>query len=141
MPDGFTFGKLQPHHAKMVSSHWGRLSWWPNTEPYIKELISIFQCPAIYSADDLDVPVSYIFQIPSYHQFAYTDKRFRGNKLSDVPAAIAFVNLALVEKFLPFEEDTAHPGRIAIATKLFGGTLTDYKVKDLVIDPFVDSKL
>ena len=141
VPDGFTLGKLQPHHSKVVSSHWPRLQGWPNKELYFEELIKIFQCPAVFSTDDPDVPVSYIVQFPSNQHFAYTDKRFHGNKLANLTGTIVFTNLAWIDKFLPFEEETAHPGRIAITTEVFGGTLTDYKVKDLIIDPFIDSKL
>ena len=141
IPDGLTFGKLQPHHSKMVSSLWPRLQGWPNKEPYFKELIKTFHCPAVFSTDDPDVPVSYIVQFPSNQHFAYTEKRFHGNKLSNLPAISVFMNLALIDKFLPFEEETAHSGRIAVATEVFGGTLADYKVKDLVVDPFIDSML
>ena len=141
VPEGFTLGKLQPHHSKMVTSHWPRLHGWPNKEPYFKELINVFHCPALYTRENPDVPVSYIVQFPSNQHFAYTDKRYQGSQLSNYPGLMIHVNVAWIDKFWPFEEETAHPGRISLVTEMFGGTLTDYKVKDLIINPFTDSKL
>ena len=139
LPDGFISGKLRPHHAEMVASQWPRLHDWPNKVPYFKELIESYGSTAIYSIENLDVPISYIVYFPCCQGFSYTDQRYKGKRFS------LFNTLQLstvIGDIYPFITETSYPGRFAVEASM-GAFLAGYNVKDLIIKPHVpfDSKL
>ncbi len=142
IPEGYVLGRLQPHHAEMVASQWLRLHGWPNKEPYFRELIKSYFCPAIYSLDNLEKPASYIVQFPCNQTFGYTDDKYKGQHLVLVPGTYCYIFQLAMEGLYPLEEEVSDPRRIPVFTKL-NGTLSGYNVKDLAtrntID--IDSKL
>ena len=81
-PDGHVYGKLQPHHAPMVTAHWPRLHDWPKKETYFQELITNYSNTALYHVDNLDMPVSYLVQLPCGQNFGFTMESYRGKGLT-----------------------------------------------------------
>ena len=144
LQDGLVFGKLGPHHAEMVASQWPRLHHWPNKVAYFKELIESYCSSAIYSTENLDVPIAYCVQLPYGGQmFSYTDEKYRGKQLS---WTISLHLYFMMEEFItdnhyPVLAETARPVR---SSNEFIVTATRHgSVKDLIIKPPIslDSKL
>ena len=143
IPEGYVLGRLKPHHAEMVASQWPRLHSWPNKEPYFRELIKSYFCPAIYSLDNFEKPASYIVQFPCNQTFGYTDEKHKGQHLVVVPGMYFYIFQLIMEGFFPLEEEASDPRRVPIFTKL-NGSLSGYNVKDLATTNttgIVDSKL
>ena len=140
LPQGYIIGKLQPHHAKMVTAHWPRLHGWPNKEPYFAELIKHYYCPAVYSLDNLDEPASYAVQFPCNQSFGYTDEKHWGQRLVNIPGLCYIISGLGIEEFSPCEEEVSFQARISVFTEV-GGHASGYNVKDLVTRHSVNSKL
>lgn len=137
LPDGLVFGRLQAHHAETVASHWPRLHGWPNKEPYFRELITIHHCPAIYSTDNLDQPVSYTVVLPCYQNFSWTDKKYRNKKLFYLTNMMHSI-VMVMNRLLTCEIETH-----IVSLILKDGDLipAGYYVKDLIITDIFSSKL
>ena len=122
----------------MVTSHWPRLHGWPNKGPYFRELIKSYFCPALFSVDNPDVPVSFAVMFPCYQQFGWTDEKYRGKKQYFFAYAMLLVMIdsILMNGFLPLEVEVSYsPPRTA------GSVLVGHNVKDLIIDSIFSSKL
>lgn len=65
VPAGFTLGKLQLHHAKLVAENWNFVNDWPSKVPYIESLISNFEHRALFTVDDSDTPIGWAIQKPN----------------------------------------------------------------------------
>ncbi len=134
LPQGFVFGRLQPHHAEMVASQWPRLHGWPNKEPYFRELIKSYFCSALFSADDLDCPVSYVVTFPCSQHFGCTDQHYRGRRLFGFVQLTMIIDQFLMDNsFLPQETEISFPKRIKFEMEA-GAVPSGYNVKDLAID-------
>ena len=139
LPDGLVCGKLRPHHAEMVASQWPRLHDWPNKIAYFKELIESYCSSAIYSTENLDVPISYIVYYPCCQSFAYTNEGYKGKRLSLFNMLQFSI---MVGDVYPYLTEVSHSGRVTLETSV-GAFLAGYNVKDLITKPHVqlDSKL
>ncbi len=60
-PDGFVLGSLKPHHTPLVLEHWSHFNGWPKERPYFEAITSNFVSRALYSVDDLDSPVTWLW--------------------------------------------------------------------------------
>ena len=141
LPDGLVCGKLRPHHAEMVASQWPRLHDWPNKIAYFKELIESYNTSAIYSTENLDVPISYLVDFPCSQSFGYTDKRYRNKRLTWFLSLHFWMNMFMVDNHYPALSETSHPFR---NSNEFSLRATRHgSVKDLVTKPCIllDSKL
>ena len=79
-PSGYVLGKLEPHHAEYVASHWSYLKDWPNRVSWFEERIKKFDSAAIFSTED-NLPVSWIMRYPGREQgglFTLEDHREKG---------------------------------------------------------------
>ena len=125
----------------MVTSHWPRLHGWPNKGPYFRELIKSYFCPALFSVDSPDVPVSFTVMFPCYQQFSWTDEKYRGKKqyLLTYVMLLIVIDCVLMNGLLPLEGEVS-PIRIEYELTT-GGVLAGYNVKDLIIDSVYSSKL
>ena len=129
LPEGYIIGKLQPHHVKMVTSQWPRLHDWPNQEPYFRELLDKYHCPAAYSLENLDEPASYLVQFPCHQTFALTNEKHTGQGLMLVPGLHCIISELLIDGFIPGEEEMPQTSRTPIFTDVES---SGYNVKDLV---------
>ena len=105
-PDGFVYGKLQSHHAPMVTAHWPRLHGWPNKESYFREIIENYSTTALFRVDNLDVPVSYLVQFPCSQNFAFTTESYRGKGLSRGGVYWKQFAKAFMDGFSPIVEES-----------------------------------
>ncbi len=113
-----------------MASQWPRLHDWPNKEPYFRELISSYFCPALFSVDNLDSPVVFLVLFPCNVQFGWASEKIRGKGLL---YDIALLH-GIQNDMLPFETEISFPSRIQYEKKKYGAILSGYKVKDLVVD-------
>ena len=128
----------------MVTSLWPRLHGWPNKGPYFRELIKSYFCPALFSVENPNVPVSFAVTFPCYQQFGWTDEKYRGKQLNFFQYNIMLlliIDSVLMNGFLPLEGECSNtPQRIAVDLRA-GGVLAGYNVKDLITDGVFNSKL
>ena len=128
-PDGFVYGKLQSHHAPMVTAHWPRLHGWPNKESYFREIIENYSTTALFHVDNLDIPVTYLVQFPCGQSFAFTTESYRGKGLSRCAFEKQFAK-SVMDGFSPRVEESS-VGDVVPIRKKNGVKL--FNVKDLIL--------
>ena len=83
-PEGFTLGKLEPHHTQYISEYWWPLfAGKPWIAPLMEALITNYDTSAVFVADNPTVPVSWALLWPWGHlAHVYTVEAYRRRGLS-----------------------------------------------------------
>ena len=84
-PEGFTCGKLQLHHAQLVSDNWNFANNWPKKVSYLRELIGNFENRAVFADDNPDTPIAWCIEKPSGELgIAFVAEKYRNKGLFKV---------------------------------------------------------
>ncbi len=126
-------GRLSPHHAPLLTKHWGNSRGWAASIGYTTSIISELETRAVYPVSDLDTPVAWILQNSAGRPSSvYIIEEYRGKKIGTLLTAEmlrALVSNGLVTETL-FELDSTFRN---IPSKL-GGILSDYTLKWLLLE-------
>ena len=115
----------------MVTSHWPRLHGWPNKEPYFRDLVKSYFCPALFSVDDPDTPIAFVVTFPCFQQFGWTNEKYRGKYILKYTLLLLIIDLILMNQLYPLEGEIS-PTRLEYQIRI-GGIPAGYNVKDLII--------
>ncbi|XP_064403361.1 glycine N-acyltransferase-like isoform X3 [Halichondria panicea] len=132
-PDGFVLGHLNSRHIPLLAKHWGKFHGWTSSPYYISKLILDFETIALYSVNDLDIPVAWILQNPFGRPSSiYITEEYRGMNLGTLLTVEMFK--AVTSQGLIPETFTELGNNFRNITAKLGGIESDYTLKWLLLE-------